>query len=357
MSRAERLIGLDLFRIFAVLMIFFFHTGHIECSYGILSSFISQGAMFMTAFFMLSGFALFYSNRTKDLSRMPTLKAFYVKRFIGIVPVYWVIASLYTLYSVVVNGESVATNLILLPVEAAGLQSVFCSVFDISHNNGTWFVSCILFCYAIFPFMLLIIEQMKRKSRITFYILMTGILLYSPIVVGALKLDNIYSNPFFRICEFVIGMLICSVWLEINESRGYKVYLAKYWIVVLELIVLMAGVSVASLLHIPNVRYMLYSWIGIPMFTLMLMSLCGLSFGNIKNSKLLKYSVDVSYVFFFAQFFTWPICRYIFLKVGGVENIQTRIKAPVALVVCILLTIIIHEFIEKPVVKSLQRRC
>ena len=55
---AGRLIGLDLFRIFAVLVIFFFHTGHIGCSYGLLRGFIGQGAIFMTAFFMLSGFAL-----------------------------------------------------------------------------------------------------------------------------------------------------------------------------------------------------------------------------------------------------------------------------------------------------------
>lgn len=51
MNQKTKLIGLDLFRISAALFVFLFHTGHINCSYGILQKFISMGAIFMTGFF------------------------------------------------------------------------------------------------------------------------------------------------------------------------------------------------------------------------------------------------------------------------------------------------------------------
>lgn len=72
-----RLIGLDLFRIFAVWMVFLYHSWHIRCSYGLLQGLIFEGPMFMTAFFMLSGFLLYYTNYTKSLNELSGLKEFY----------------------------------------------------------------------------------------------------------------------------------------------------------------------------------------------------------------------------------------------------------------------------------------
>lgn len=63
----EQLVGLNLFCIFAVLVIFFFQTGHISCSYGPLRMFIRQGAHILTAFFMQSGYALYHTNSARKL--------------------------------------------------------------------------------------------------------------------------------------------------------------------------------------------------------------------------------------------------------------------------------------------------
>lgn len=351
---AGRLIGLDLFRIFAVLVIFFFHTGHIGCSYGLLRGFIGQGAIFMTAFFMLSGFALYHTNSAVKLAEPRSMRKFYTKRFISVVPCYWVVAIAYTAYSVVHAGGNLLDSLVLAPIEALGLQSVFCSVFNMSHNGGTWFVSCILLCYAVFPILQLLIKEFAMRYRIILYLVLTAVLLYSPIVVSVLNLDNIYSNPFFRICEFALGAVLCSIWQTIKSLRWYNKYIASYWAVLAETVMLVGGVSVAQLLHIPSVNYMLYSWIGIPCFTLMLLSLCGLKFAPVNGSRFLRYCVDSSYVFFFAQFFTWPICSAIFKPTGGTAEVSTLIKVPVAVVVCCLITVTIHEAIEKPVTKKLK---
>lgn len=56
----KRYFGLDIFRCVSALMICMFHTTiHLGCDYGLLQSLSQMGAVFMTGFFMLSGFSLF----------------------------------------------------------------------------------------------------------------------------------------------------------------------------------------------------------------------------------------------------------------------------------------------------------
>lgn len=53
-----RIIGLDIIRISLMLLIYLFHSHmHYHCDYGLLNSFISMGAIAITAFFMLSGYS------------------------------------------------------------------------------------------------------------------------------------------------------------------------------------------------------------------------------------------------------------------------------------------------------------
>lgn len=59
----KRLIGLDYFRIICVVVIFLFHAQmHLGTDFLIFNDFIKQGAIFMTGFFMLSGFVLYLTN-------------------------------------------------------------------------------------------------------------------------------------------------------------------------------------------------------------------------------------------------------------------------------------------------------
>lgn len=61
--------GLDVFRAVSVLMVCAFHTNiHLGATYGLITPFVSMGAIFMTAFFMLSGFSLFVNHAGEDLS-------------------------------------------------------------------------------------------------------------------------------------------------------------------------------------------------------------------------------------------------------------------------------------------------
>ena len=55
----KRIVGLDYLRVYTALMVFLFHSWmHLGCSFWKLTSFVSEGAAYMTLFFMMSGYVL-----------------------------------------------------------------------------------------------------------------------------------------------------------------------------------------------------------------------------------------------------------------------------------------------------------
>lgn len=346
----DRLVGLDFYRILAVLFIFLFHSNiHIHCQYGFLTPFINMGAIYMTAFFLLSGFSLYLTWSKRDLHDIEGIKKFYLKRMIGILPLYYAIA---VLYIFLLGKETPVQNLLIAPTEILGIQSTFNGLFSVTHNGGTWFVSCILLCYLVYPFIQEITKQIETKSKILLICVLVIILLHSPIVVGYFKTSGIYSNPFFRILEFTIGALLCSMMADIKESKISKI-LFSWWAVIVEYGILISGVTIALKIGIPR-NYMLYSWVALPMFMLLIVSMTGLSFPKwMQNSKIIGYLCEISYAFFFAQYFTWKTTVFIIRKIGFDANI---LRIVIGFVSCSIYTILLHEIIEKPITKLLKKR-
>lgn len=104
------------------------------------------------------------------MGKLANIKLFYKKRYITILPIYYLVGTLYIIFFWG-GTESLLENVILMPIEILGLQSVFTSIFSVSHNGGTWFVSCILLCYLIYPFAQEIIKQISLKSKIKMLLL------------------------------------------------------------------------------------------------------------------------------------------------------------------------------------------
>ena len=119
-------------------MIFLFHSVGHGGNYGVFQEFVQMGAIFMTGFFLLSGYSLFYTHGSDDFACLHTVRSFYVKRGIGILPLYYATALLYILF---LGTESPVENALLAPAELLGIQSAFSSLFPTSHNSGTWFIS------------------------------------------------------------------------------------------------------------------------------------------------------------------------------------------------------------------------
>ena len=343
----HRAAGLDLFRVVAAVMVLLFHCNiHHGNDFGALTEFVSMGAVFMTAFFMLSGYVLFLTYKDKSFVQAPALKKFYLKRVFGIFPLYLIVAALYV---VTLGSESLFQNLVLLPIEVLGLQSVFSTLFPVSHNGGTWFISCLLFAYLAFPLMQEIVKQMTTRTKWIVLAVCVAVLFWSPLVVHTFKTDSIYSNPFFRGLEFFIGVLLCSLPIKASVAK----LLATWKAFVVEILLLVAGISIAIRLHVFVGNYMLYDWIVIPLFAFMIITLAGLKSPRLQGSAVLRYASAASYAFFLAQTFNTEIENWLFATCG-IQNNVLQIIMSVAL--CAVMAIALHELVEKPCAKVLKKK-
>lgn len=346
-NQTEKLFGLDLIRIAATIFVFLFHSiDYLQIDYGIFTPFISEGAIFMIAFFMLSGFVLFFNYHKKDFSDLKSISVFYFKRFISLMPLYWVI---YFLYQIFFNRYSLTKNIILLPVELLGIQSIFSDrgLFEFVNNNGTWFISCLLLAYFIFPYLTILVKQMSKVQKLSLFLFCYLVDSFSPLVVYVLQIDDIYSNPFFRILEFLGGMLLCSFFLESNFLRGRKI------LTIICIICLFLGISILSV-NIAN--YQFYTFLAFPCFAVLIYIAAGCKSGLVKDvakHKISQYFSKISYAFFLAQFFVWEITIFITEKIMEFSNGSNGIDKNLFLILmsfglCILFAMAMYEIIEKP---------
>ncbi len=341
---SRRMAGLDLFRVVAALMVLLFHCHiHHDCSFGLLTGFVSMGAIFMTGFFMLSGFVLFRTYQERELFKMDALRNFYLKRAIGILPLYYLVSVVYVLS---LGSESAFQNLVLLPIELLGLQTVFSTLFPVSHNGGTWFISCLLLAYLFFPLMQEVVKQWGIRAKLVALGVSALILFWSPLVVHTFSTDSIYSNPFFRGLEFFIGVVLAS--LPVNAK-----WLASWKSFIVEAVLLVVGVSVAVKLNVFIGNYMLYDWIAVPLFGCIALTLAGLKSPRLQKSAVLRYASAVSYAFFLAQTFNTEIENWLF-PLCGIQNNVLQIAVSVAL--CAVIAIALHELVEKPCTKVLKKK-
>ncbi len=289
---------LDVFRVSLALLIYMFHSNmHFQCSYGVLNDFVSVGALAMTGFFLLSGYVLRLVYGEKDLLEIKELWRFYLRRMLSVLPLYYTVAILHILF---LGKESWIEYLMLVPIEALGLQSTFVSLFGVSHNDGTWFVSCLMLGYLIYPFMQTIVKQLSTKRKTLLIVVLMGVELYAVIIKNVFYTWWLYDNPFYRIIELAIGMLVADVNMT---SDGKIVNLLRSWTVLIGIsVVMFVGVSVTN--HLFQIGdTMLLNWIVLPCFVIMLFALGSKRVKWLEKSRLLSYASKISYAFFFFTIF------------------------------------------------------
>ena len=312
-----------------------------------------MGAIAMTGFFLLSGYVINLTYGKKDLSSQEDLKQFYLKRLISILPLYFVWGALMVIANIILNGKSaVIEESILLPVEALGIQSVFSTLFPYSHNGGSWFISCILICYFLFPLLNIITKRLTDRNRILLIVALSAILLWSPIVQHYFHLNKIYDNPFFRSLEFTIGILVSQINTTSSPCKFISI-LRRPFVCILSLVGLVVGVSVAKIINVPG-DYMLYSWVALPCFISLMISLGSYDFRRLQNSKIVKYLSELSFCIFLGQIiYVWYAVKFAFEYVGIESNIMNIL---VSFIIVFGIANVLQYFVEIPSSKYLKQR-
>lgn len=335
------------------LLIFMFHSRiHVlHCSYGFLNSFVNMGAIAMTGFFLLSGYVINLTYGKKNMTSFQEIKRFYLNRLITIIPLYFVWAFFMVVAKVVIIGKSaVIDEIILFPVEFLGIQSVYSSLFSFSHNSGSWFISCILICYFLYPLLQNITKEMTIRNRIVLIFVLSVILLWSPFVQHYFHLQKIYSNPFFRALEFSIGILVSQLNLEGRPCK-LILFLRKPFICVTTVVCLIVGVTVARMNYV-STDFMLFNWVALPCFVSLMVSLGRYNFTKLQDSKVIKYLSELSFCFFLGQIiYVWYVVKYALQYIGCETNIM---KIFVSFMIVFCIANILHYFVEVPSSKYLK---
>ncbi|MEG0693382.1 MAG: hypothetical protein RR444_09920, partial [Oscillospiraceae bacterium] len=100
--------------IIPVIILLFHLNLHFGISFGVIEEFISQGAIFMTLFFMLLGFVLYYNYCKKDLLVPGALKSYTIKRFSKIYPPYFMLLIITIIFF---NDVNQLQTLVMLPYQ------------------------------------------------------------------------------------------------------------------------------------------------------------------------------------------------------------------------------------------------
>ena len=260
----------------------------------------------------------------------------------------------YGAYKIFGLGDySILDEAILAPVEILGIQSNFHTIFGFSHNGGTWFISCILMCYLVYPLIQEVAKQISNKAKIIIILLMGFILLYAPFVQWRFDTVTIYANPFFRILEFAIGVILASLKPQLDENKLVKKYVYNWFFVLAVDILMIIGVTIAVHLGISVGNYMLYSWVCLPCFIAMLVGLSGVESTRLSESKAIKYGSAIGYVFFLAQLYSNKICKFVIAKFSITNNLLIIL---LGWSVCIVIALILHEIFEKPIKRALNKK-
>lgn len=314
-----------------------------------MNGFIDMGAIAMTGFFLLSGYTLNLTNqKVNDAS---DIKHFYIKRLITILPLYYVYALLNIAQNILFDGSGALTEeLILLPIETLGIQSVFATLFPYSHNGGSWFISCILICYFLYPLLQTLTKGLSDNTRIWIILTFGFILLWSPFVQHYFQLQTIYSNPFFRVLEFTIGVLVSQMNLHAETGNKLILLLRSPRMCILTVICLIVGVSIAYYIGIPH-DFMLYNWVALPCFISLLVSLGYIQF---RPRKFVQYMSNISFSIFLSQLIVvWRGVQYVLSYIGCDSNTA---KIFVSAMACIVIANLLHFCIEKPATKYLKTK-
>lgn len=290
----------------------------------------------MTGFFMLSGYAMTLGYGKNDFTEWNDYKRFYTKRLITIYPLYIVTGTLFVLMNIVAGKQTITDNLLLLPIEILGIQAIFPgSLFAYAHNSGTWFISCILLSYLLYPIILMGIRNMKHSALSVLLVGVIASMIYIPYIDITFSTHDLYTNPIYRLIEFSSGVLLAFNRCEKRLNTIYSILLA------VSCILLITGISMAS----AN-KYLIVA----PCFATIIWC-CG----NIQlnSHSAIRYMSSLAYAFFLAQFFVWNPLKFVIFKTGRFSN---EVLIIISFIACVIISVAFYEIIDKKSQKYLKKK-
>lgn len=329
--------GLTVMRgLFAIYVLFF----HISIRGGIhsnhwISTMVSNGAVSMSFFFLLSGFVLAYSYEGKVIE----YKEFITRRILRLYPAYLLFGLITLPELLTLPGKEIVSGLILF------LTSTQAWVYQSTSSwgfSGSWTVSVELFFYMLFPIMLPIIQRNLKLSLFT-ALALTSLLIplsesftidYSPIRAVY------YSTPIYRLPEFIFGVA-----LGIAYKSGFRVnqYQAAIAFVAMLIVLLIEK----------NYGYMLYNIVTVPAISVLIVYMSNINICKIRIMKPFMYFGTMSYSFYLMQ-----VAMFIYIDNDDYlkQAVNSNTGWAYFTLITVALSILCHEITEGRISSMIKKR-
>lgn len=220
--------SLNFIRIIGMTMILLFHA---KLMYGFsvglawFDDMISIGAIFVTVFFLLSGFGLRKSNSDLAVGDFSGILKFYKKRILSIYPLFFLLSVVALVFQFRVM-DRLSETLVRLPIQFSMLHILFGKeMHGFLFNDNCWYISALFVLYLLFPLLNEVVNRLRVRTKVfvcvVLWIVSMGVYFYCVYGTELTFLDY-YPNPFLRVPEFMIGMLCADLSAEIGNWLNCK---------------------------------------------------------------------------------------------------------------------------------------
>lgn len=340
-------------RFFAALGVMLHHLGILNSVHSPvinrMASYFFNGYVGVTFFYILSGFIINYSFNKHLQDGQFDIKDFFVFRVFRLFPVH--VLTLFSFLVLTGTFSNLTTeffpfisNLFLIHALIPEQQYYF------AFNSVSWSISCELMFYISFCGLI----TLSNKALVVVLSLILSCQFYLLIFPQSLLSDHwlFYINPFFRIVDFMIGVLVCRVYFATNYMPGKL--LASIFEISSVIFLLLMVVVATKYIDNMNVRYDLFF---IPP---MLAILCAFLFNNGILSRLLSYRLfirlgEASFAFYMIHLIIiTQMVEVLNPKINKVSSVLFYSLS--CFVLSLLISLAIYYFYESPINKILRRK-
>lgn len=359
----QKLQYVQVLRGLAALMVVFFHTSLNNVVYFNLSVLFSTiynyGWLGVQFFFVLSGFIITYIH-LQDVETGKNIKRFLKKRFTRIYPIYWVIATIMLIYYVFIKKDIAGTTVkiqnindfvylircyLLLPTDA------------LRHNfiDIAWTLTYEILFYCVFA----ICIKLRFKKAVYVYFFWAFLILLKQYtsVVDFFPFSNFVFN--ILIFYFLMGCFVAYL----LKKRKIIISTAQFTVALIALLSAVYGYAYFTG-NTPTQTQVaiIYNYLFIFIFSLLLLWAAGYEqTKTVSAPPLLVLLGDASYSIYLTHtlviMFLYKISKTLFTKYSiHVTILGNNILFLVIVASCIIVGVIVHRFVEKPILLILNKK-
>jgi len=224
---ARRFVVLDFYRFVAALGVFLFHLKNVDK--GISPAWNGSYGLFVDMFFILSGFVISYSYPAKSTGVRSYLR-FMIRRVARIYPLHVLTLFVFAVLGFMgVAGPTPNSNLAdffynLFLVQAWGVTD------HLSFNSPAWSISAELFCYILFPVLMLIAANVRPLWLAAIVAITYAVLAHGSLPIWQERSQMYGANFDYGMLRalpsFLNGILLCILFKLSADVRRKPVVIA-----------------------------------------------------------------------------------------------------------------------------------